>query len=219
MPITVEHEGKQVTAYLEEEIQTKIDLEVKGLKNKNDELKSEKVKLAEKLDGIEAEKLKVEKEAAEKEGNFQKLLEMEQAERANEQKKSDSLRAEVTSEKVSNAVNGLVTELGKGGQANADLVDLLKARFTFDYDMENKVVTVAGDGISGLGDLRKHVAESGKYDSYLAGSSASGGGASNHNSGSGASKKFGEMTGAELATLRKENPRRYEELRNEHHNS
>jgi len=218
MPIQVEHEGQTITVYTEAEVKAKVDEEVAGLKVTNQNLKDEKRDLADKLKSLDEEKRQAEEEKAKRDGDYEKLERL-MAERQQEQREQyEKLVGDIRKEKVGSALNDLVTKLGAGGQRNEDLRDLLKTRFEFDYDNEAGKVTVAGDGITSLTDLERAVQESGRYDAYLAGSQASGGGSPGSQGGGPVTKKFDQMTGAELSALRKEKPDEYQRLRDEYHN-
>lgn len=213
MPLQIEHDGKEITVYTKDDL----DREVAGLKITNQQLKDEKKDLAEKLSGIAEEKRKAEEEKAKRDGDYEKLNQL-MAERQQESaEKYSALIGQIKREKVQNAVSSLVTELGAGGEANEDLRDLLRTRFEFDFNNESGAVTVSGDGVATLDELRNVIKTSGRYDRYLAGSRASGGSAVGSNSSGAAGKKFNELTGAELVNLRRENPAEYERLRKEFH--
>ena len=57
-----------------------------------------------------------------------------------------------------------------------------------------------------------------QYPFLVDGSKASGGGAPGSNGGGAVTKKFDQMSGAELSVLRKEKPDEYTRLRDEYHN-
>ena len=96
--------------------------------------------------------------------------------------------------------------------------DLLKVRFEFDYDNESGQVKVAGDGVNSLEDLEKTIKESARYATYLAGSKATGGGATGSKGpGAAPTKKFNEMTGGELKALKDSDPDAYNRLRSEYY--
>lgn len=219
MPIQVEHEGKTITVYTEDEVSAKVDEEVRGLKVTNQNLKDEKKELADKLKGVDEEKRLAEEEKARADGDLEKLQRL-MDEKADEQRRAyDKLIGDIRKEKVGNSLSDLVTRLGAGGTKNEDLRDLLKSRFEFDYDTESGQVNVSGDGIASLQDLEKTVLESGRYDAYLAGSQASGGGSPGSQGGGPVTgKKFEQMTGAELSALRKDQPDEYKRLSDEYHN-
>jgi hypothetical protein len=218
MPIQVEHEGQTITVYTEAEVKAKVDEEVAGLKVTNQNLKDEKRELADKLKSLDEEKRQAEEEKAKRDGDYEKLERL-MTERQQEQRDAyEKLVSDIRKEKVGNALNDIVTQLGAGGTRNEDLRDLIKTRFEFDYDNETGKVKVAGDGITTLDELKKAITESGRYDAYLAGSQASGGGSPGSQGGGPVTKKFDQMTGEELKQLRAEDPDAYQRLRDEFHN-
>ena len=212
MPFEVEKDGKTVKVYTEEELQSAVADEVKGLKVTNQNLKDEKKDLADKLKAVDDEKRKAEEEKAKRDGDYEKLERLMEERLESERQESQKLIKQIRGEKVGSAVNDLVTKLGAGGQKNEDLRDLLKTRFEFDYDNETGKVTVAGDGISSLEQLEKAITDSGRYDAYLAGSQASGGG-SLGSRGGGAAEKFSELNEKQRVELYRDNPEEYRRLR------
>lgn len=212
MPFEIEKDGKTIKVYTEEELQSAVADEVKGLKVTNQNLKDEKKELAEKLKAVDDEKRKAEEEKAKRDGDYEKLERLMEERLESERQESQKLIKQIRGEKVGSAINDLVTKLGAGGQKNEDLRDLLKSRFEFDYDNESGKVTVAGDGISSLDQLEKAITESGRYDAYLAGPRSSGGGAPG-GQGGGAALKFSDMTEKQRTDLYRENPDEYRRLR------
>lgn len=218
MPIQVENEGQTITVYTEDEVKQAVSDEVAGLKVTNQQLKDEKRELADKVKSVDEEKRQAEEEKAKRDGDYEKLERL-MTERQSEQREAyEKLVGDIRKEKVNGALNDVVTELGAGGTRNEDLRDLLRTRFDFDYDNESGQVTVSGEGITSLDQLKKTVQEGGRYDAYLAGSQASGGGSPGSQGGGSVSKKFDQMTGAELSELRRERPEDYQRLRDEYHN-
>lgn len=180
MPLTIEHEGKEITVYTKEEL----DSEVAGLKVTNQQLKDEKKAAADAKAAAEEAARVAAEEKAKAEGDHAKLLELQEQRQAEAAEKFNKLMGTVKTEKIANTLNGIVNQFGAGGQKNEDLRDLLKSRYNFDYDSETGQVTVAGDGVASLDDLQAAIKTSGRYDSFIAGSNANGGGSSS-NGGSG----------------------------------
>lgn len=206
MPIQVEHEGQTITVYTEAEHKQAIDDEVAGLKVTNQQLKDEKRELADKIKTIDEEKRQAEEEKAKRDGDYEKLERL-MAERQQAQREQyEKLVGDIRKEKVGSALNDVVTRLGAGGTRNEDLRDLLKTRFEFDYDNESGKVTVSGDGITSLEQLEKTIQESGRYDAYLAGSQASGGGSPGSQGGGAAGKKLSDMSEKERIEFKQRDP-------------
>lgn len=206
MPIQVEHEGQTITVYTEAEHKQAIDDEVADLKVTNQQLKDEKRELADKIKTIDEEKRQAEEEKAKRDGDYEKLERL-MAERQQEQREQyEKLVGDIRKEKVGSALNDVVTRLGAGGTRNEDLRDLLKTRFEFDYDNESGKVTVSGDGITSLEQLEKTIQESGRYDAYLAGNQASGGGSPGSQGGGTAGKKLSDMSEKERIEFKQRDP-------------
>ncbi|WP_442486777.1 hypothetical protein [Halomonas litopenaei] len=206
MPIQVEHEGQTITVYTEAEHKQAIDDEVAGLRVTNQQLKEEKRELADKIKTIDEEKRQAEEEKAKRDGDYEKLERL-MAERQQEQREQyEKLVGDIRKEKVGSALNDVVTRLGAGGTRNEDLRDLLKTRFEFDYDNESGKVTVSGDGITSLEQLEKTIQESGRYDAYLAGNQASGGGSPGSQGGGTAGKKLSDMSEKERIEFKQRDP-------------
>ena len=219
MPIQVEHEGQTITAYTEDEVQQRVNDEVAGLKTTNQQLKDEKQQLKDSKDQLqgqinEAEEAKrqAEEDRARRDGDYQKLEELMNSRLESERQERERIQREMASERIDNALGDVVHRLGAGGTKNEDLRDLIKTRFSFEYDSESGQIKVAGDGVESLESLEKQISESGRYDAYLAGSQASGGGAPGSQGGGPATKNPQDMTEAERVDLFKSDPQKFREL-------
>ena len=179
--------------------QSELDAAVDGVKAVNKALKDEKKELADKVKEFEDKAHTAAEEAAKAAGDYEKLLQLERDRRETESKRAEQLQAQIKKEKTMNAINDLVTGLGAGGKHNEDLRDLIKARYEVDYDIETGAVKVLGEGASTIDELKKTILESGRYDAYLAGSKASGGGATGQ--GGQAKKSWSDMSEAEQVQL------------------
>lgn len=209
MPFTTEKDGEQITVYT----QAEVDSEVAGLKVTLGQLKDEKTELKSKLSESETAKLAAEEAAATVSGDKEALQRISDEREAKSRQELDALKATIKGEKISGLVNDIVTELGAGGAHNEDLRDLLKARFKFDYDMDKHEHTVSGENVANIDELKKAVKESGRYDSYLAGTGSSGGDSQGNKGAGAANKKFNEYTTAELKAIKDSDPAQYETLR------
>lgn len=187
--------------------QAELDEAVKGVKSVNAALKEEKKELAEKVKEYESKAEQALIDKAKAEGDYEKLLQLEREKQENERKRAEQLQQQIKKEKTANAINDLVTSLGAGGKHNEDLRDLIKARYEVDYDIETGALKVLGDGASNLDELKKTITESGRYDAYLAGSKASGGGATGQ--GGQVDKKPAEYSDAERVELFKTDPAKF----------
>jgi predicted nuclease with TOPRIM domain len=215
MPLKIEHDGKEITVYLQEDL----DKEVAGLKITNQSLKSEKDELKSKLNEQKDEARKAAEEKAKAEGDYEKLNQIMLEKQADESERYNKLIGQIKKEKTDNALNDIVTKVGAGGEKNEDLRDLLKSRYEFDYSQESGTVNVTGDGITSIEDLTKTVKESGRYDAYLAGNPASGSDAPGGKGSGVATKKFNEYTDNEKVALRRENPDEYARVLSEFNNT
>lgn len=209
MPVQIEHEGETKTFYT----QAELDSEVAGLKVTLGQLKDEKEGLKTKLGESESEKLNAQEDAAKAKGDKEALERISNEREAKTREELDSLRGSIKTEKVTNMLNDVVTELGAGGAHNEDLRDLLKVRFQFDYDMEKHEHVVSGEGVTSIDELKKVVKESGRYDSYLAGTGSSGGDSHGSKGTGAANKKFNDYTPMELKAIKDSDPAQYEQLR------
>lgn len=179
MPLEIEQDGQKITVFTQQEVEQ----EVAGLKVTLGQIKQEKDDLGTKLQTIADEKRIAEEEKAKRDGDYEKLSQLMAERQQESSEKYSTLIAQIKSEKVSNALNSVVNELGAGGAVNEDLRDLLRTRFEFDYDAESGAIKVSGDGVTTLDGLKKTVLESGRYDRFLAGSKASGGSAAGSSAG------------------------------------
>lgn len=220
MPFEIEHEGKTVKVWTEEEV----DSEVKGLKVTNENLKAEKQEASDKLKEAKEATRQAEEAKAKAEGDneaLQRIADEREAEKRqaveDERKKFSDLLNMTKKEKITNKLNEFVNEVGAGGTRNEDLRDLLKSRFEFDFDVEKGEFVVKGDGVSSIDDLKKAVTGGDRYKSYLAGSGATGGGATGSRSTGGADKKFNEYSGAELKAIKDADPAQYERLKTDYY--
>jgi len=209
MPFQIEKDGQTITVWRDDEVKS----EVAGLKVTNQQLKDEKKDLADKLKDIDEAKRTAEEEKAKAEGDFEKLNQL-MIERQNEQnERYNKLQNDIKREKVTNALNDIVTELGAGGTRNEDLRDLIKARYEFDLDTESGQVKVSGDNVTSIDSLKETIKTSERYAAYVLGSQASGGGSPGSKGTGGASKKFDDYTPGELSEIRQKDPAEYERLR------
>jgi hypothetical protein len=171
MPVQIEHEGEVKTFYT----QAELDKEVAGLRVTLGQLKDEKADLKTKVTEAEAAMLNSDELAAKASGDNEALKRIADERDSKKQGEIDTLRNSISSEKVTNLLNGLVNKLGAGGSHNEDLRDLLKSRFEIAYDMDTHESRVSGDGVSNIAELEKLVLSSGRYDAYLAGTGSTGG--------------------------------------------
>lgn len=220
MPFEVEHEGKTIKVWSESEVED----HVKGLKVTNENLKAEKAEAIDKLKQSKEENRTLEEAKAKADGDnetLRRIAEEREAEKRqaveDERKRYSDLLSMTKKEKVGNFVNDLVSELKPADAVKAKhLTTLLKSSYEFDYDFESGEFKVTGDSVASADDLKRIVSGSPDFAYLLAGSGASGGGSAGSNGAGVPKKKFNEYSGAELVTLKRENPDMYNQLRKEH---
>lgn len=212
MPFKTEYDGKEITAYTQEDL----DKEVAGLKVTNSQLKDEKTELKAKLSESESAKLAAEEASATVTGDKEALQRISDEREAKSRTELDALKNSIRSEKSDNMLNSIVNELGAGGVMNEDLRDILKVRFSIDYDMDKHEHTFSGDNVTNMDELKKVITDSGRYDAYLAGSGSTGGDSLGSKGAGATTKKFTEYTGAELKAIKDNNPADYDKLKAAH---
>jgi small-conductance mechanosensitive channel len=218
MPFEIEHEGKKLTVWTQEEV----DQEVKGLKVTNENLKAEKTELAEKMREAKELASKHEEDLAKAKGDTEKLqqiAEQREAEKRqaveDERKRFSDLLNMTKQEKITNFIDSILDEVKTADNTRRkQLKKLLKVDYEFDVDIEKGEFKVRGDNVATRDDLIRTLKESDEYKSFLAGSGATGGGATGGTT-SGVGKKFNELSGAELKELRSSDPATYDRLRKE----
>ena len=197
MPFEIEKDGATITVWTQDEVET----EVKGLKVTNENLKTEKAEIAQKLTDQKEVARQLEEAKAKAEGDNETLKRLADEREADKQREIDEAKKRMNDlvtmtkqEKVNNALSEVVNKIGAGGKLNNDLRDLLKSRFSFDYDIDTSSIKVSGNGVSDIEQLEKLVKTSGDYSVYLAGSGASGGGSTGSStSGAGSPKTTADI--------------------------
>ena len=181
MPIEIEHEGKKITVWTEDEVAS----EIKGLKFTNENLKSEKRELVDKMTGMKDTTRELEEAKAKAEGDnetLRRIADEREAEKKqaveDERKKFSDLLGMTKLEKIDNFLTGLVQDVNPIDATSAKhLRKLIKSDYQFDVDLEKGEFTVKGNGVSNPDELKKILREGDEYQRYIAGSGATGGGA------------------------------------------
>lgn len=220
MPFQIEHEGKSIKVWTDEEVQA----EIKGLKITCDNLKTEKQEVTEKLRETKELARELEEAKAKAIGDndtLRKIADERESEKRkaveDERKKFSDLLMMTKQEKVANFIDSILDEVKTADNIKRkQLKKLLRADYEFDVDLEKGEFKVTGDSVTSKNDLIRVLRESEEYQGFLAGSGATGGGATGR-SAPGVSKKFNEYTGAELSAIRKDNPAEYERLKTAYH--
>lgn len=216
MPFDVEHNGKTIKVWSQEEV----DAEVKGLKVTNENLKAEKLEATDKLKEAKESVRQSEEAKAKAEGDnvaLTRIAEEREAEKRqavdDERKKFSDLMSMTKKEKVDNFITSILDDVQTADDiSRKHLRKLLRADYEFDVDLEKGEFKVTGENVNNADDLKKLLSEGDEYRRYLAGSGASGGGATGGRP-SGAGKKWSDMTEKEHVELYKRNPDEYRRLR------
>lgn len=176
-------------------------------------LKSHQSKLLDETKTAKAARLEIEKAQQDAEiarqteqGEFKNLAEKYRAEAEQERRAASEFRAAIAAEKME-----LTALKIAGEEANDPKNAKLLARFIrdqLDY-VDGKVTGKDGQSIE---DTIKAMFATGDYESLRKGLQSSGGSAPGSNSGGGATKKFEELTGAELSAIRQKDPAQYDRL-------
>lgn len=209
MPFEIEHEGKKITVWSQDEV----DSEIKGLKVTNENLKAEKKDLSDKVAEAKETARELEEAKAKAEGDnetLRRIADEREAEKRqaveDERKKFSDLLNMTKKEKIDNFITSILDEVKPADAIRAKhLRKLLKADFEFDVDLEKGEFTVRGDNVTSADDLKRALREGEDYAYFLAGSGATGGGATGGKP-SGGGKKWSEMTEKERLQLKQENP-------------
>ena len=180
MPFDIEKDGKTITVYTQDEV----DSEVKGLKVTNENLKAEKKELQDKLGDAKENGRLLDEAKAKAEGDnetLRRIADEREAEKREaveqERKKFSDLLNTTKKEKIDNWLNDLIGELKPADAIRAkQLKKILKADYDIDFDLEQGQFKVTGDKVTSVDDLKRLVSESEDYRFYLAGSGATGGG-------------------------------------------
>ena len=174
-----------------------------ALRKERDERRAVKEKLAEFEKAAETK----DRERLEKDQQWETIAKNEKA-RAEKAETTLAERERKIAEKERGEVAALLTGTLTRDTARAEL--LKKEALSFIQHTVDGVVISGPDGTMTAEQLGKHLAE--KYPFLVDGNQSSGGGASGSISGGGASKKFEELTGAELSAIRQKDPAEYDRL-------
>jgi len=200
-------------------------LQVEGI-DPADELKEalrkereERAEAKRRLQEYETEAEKRERERLEKQQEWEQLSKQERERAEKLDKELADLRDKVANSERNATAEGVVAALidkeASGGVQRYGL--LRKEAMQFIAHTPEGVKINGPDGEAwDAKQLGKYLSE--QYPFLVDGSKASGGGAPGSNGGGAVSKKFDQMTPAELSNLRRERPEEYQRLRDEFHN-
>jgi hypothetical protein len=158
--------------------------EIAAVHAKNQELLTEKKRIAEKIE--EAERKATEEKNAKlaAAGKFEELHRSAQEEKLKYQEMVKQLKEEQASEKTRNEAMRLATELADGHNAEL-LTEFIVKRIKYNNDGLIRILNSNGEEtVSTLEDLKREFETSPRYKALLRGSKASGGGAQGSGSGS-----------------------------------
>lgn len=191
--------GVEVKAFSQAEVTAMIEEQTTGLKSKLDELLGEKKtvtrKAKEQAEQAEQDRLVRAKEAE----DYKSLFESSESKRGEMEAKYNDLNNSIRNEKRNNESFKLANEMATG--VNAELLSEFISR-RLDVGEDGKMVVTDENGnptVSTMADLKKELVSSGKFDSLLNGTGATGGGATNSRTGGAgiSNKKLSEMTKTE----------------------
>lgn len=150
--------------------------ELDALRNKTQELLSEKKKMQQKAQAAEQQAEHERKEKAKKSGDFEQLLKSSEKEREVLAQELNSLRTSISQEKTRSQAMKVASELADG--PNAELLSEFVARRLKYTEDGVKVLSENGElTVSTLDHLKQEIIASGKYDALLRGNKSTGGSA------------------------------------------
>jgi hypothetical protein len=203
--------------------QPKLPEDVSGLKKKVDELLAEKkADHAKRKEAEEAARLAAE-EIARKAGDVGALEKSWQDKLASTTADKDAeikrLNDSLTGVLVDSVASQLASDLAIQGSANV-LLPHIRARLAVDYT-DGKPVTRVLDAAgkpsaATIDELKAEFAATPAFAPIVAGTKASGGGASGAGRGGAATKRFAELTEAERVKLYRESPEKYAQYKADH---
>lgn len=167
----------EVKSFSEADVKGLLEKETAGLKAKIDELLGEKKSVAQKAKELEEQAKREKMERAKQEEDFKSLYESSETSRKELEQKHHELLNGIRTEKRDAEAMRLATQMADG--SNAELLSqFIKQRI--EYTDENKIMVLDSEGrptVATLQDLKKEFETSGRYDSLLSGTKASGGAA------------------------------------------
>jgi hypothetical protein len=193
------------------------EVDVAALLAENERLKGHHSKLLEetktaKQKAAELEKAQQDAEIARQheQGEYKTLAEKYKAEAEAERKEKLEDRAKNAAKDMDLAAIRIANEHGADAEAAELLFTFVRAQL--DY-IDGKVT--GKDGMP-VDDAINAMMATGKYEKLRKGNQASGGSAPGSKIGGGATKKFEELTGAELSAIRQKDPAQYDRLKADH---
>lgn len=200
-------------------------LQVEGI-DPADELKEalrkereERADAKRKLQEYETESEKRERERLEKQQEWEQLSRTERERAEKLEKELTDLRDKVAnSERTTTAESIVAALIDKNASGGVQRYNLLRKEAMSFIAHTPEGVKINGPDGSAWDAKQLGQYLSSEFPFLVDGSKASGGGAPGSNGGGAVTKKFDQMSGAELSVLRKEKPDEYTRLRDEYHN-
>lgn len=179
-------------------------------------VKEEKIELSDKLQAIEEASTNAGLNTALKDKDIEKLTKHHERELEKANKKTSTRDAFIKKSVVDSTVKAMAAKLA--GKHSDVLAPHIRARLSVDLTGDIPELEIFDDkGRSGLtlDELEKSIVDTESFAPILVGSRATGSGASGNQSsgGAGTAKKFDEMSGTELVTLRRNDPAAYDKLK------
>lgn len=182
--------------------------QIESLKAHNQTLLNEKKAEKQKREQEQAEKQRLEEENARKSGDVDTINKQWQEKYAKLEAEIAARDAKQAKEAVNSAAFKLASSLTSDNNNAEILADIITRRLKFENDAV-KVLNLNGEiSINSLDELKSELIASGKYNSLIQGTQASGVGAN----GPGGTKPANEMTEKERLALLKSDPQRFKQL-------
>lgn len=198
--------------YTEADVQRMVEQETSGLKTKLEELLGESKSAKQKARELEEQQRQAEEQRLAEKQEFKTLYEREQEAKRELQEQFETFQQRIQQAEIGSASNAVAAELTRDTKRGELLAE--KAAQYARYTEQGVVYEMGGVEVDKAKVLEHLKAE---YPFLVDGTGSSGGGAPGGKGGGAAGKKFNEMTGAELSTLRQSDPGEYQRLRDEYH--
>lgn len=188
--------------------------DVTGLKNKLDQLLSEKKQAADAAKTEAEKRRQAEEDAAREKGDFEALAESYKQKIAALENEKKELTETSAKKEIARQASLIAADLAEGPNQEI-LSTFIERRLRLEGD-ELKVTDDKGNlTISTVDQLKEEFKTNPKFGALVIASKASGGGAHGAGNGGGAAKKFSELNEKERTELYRSNPAEYRRLRDQ----
>ena len=189
----------EVKSFSEAEFNARLEQETAGLKAKVDELLGETKASKQKAKDEAAQREKDREKMAKENNDYKSLFDSSEAKRSEMQATIDELNQANRSREIGGTANALANEMASGHNVGI-METMIKSRLGMGED--GKVQVLSEDGsptVATIADLRKELVASGRFDSLIDATKASGGGAAKPKTGGAGTgnKKLSDMNRAE----------------------